>query len=182
MSEAYQTLSDKKLRSDYDLKSSGGSGSSSAGPGARAGAASQWNPKTGRYEYRRPEDRFQYSYKAAGDSYRNYGDRKFNDQQTQQQRSEQWSRVYEELNKQRHKEYEEAARKKHADYSDFMNGRKSDRSYRHWQSYYGNHDDTKNDGKFAGFARGEFENKRFGTEARFHWRVLRGWEVRSRSP
>lgn len=171
LSEAYQTLSDKKLRSSYDSKNSSSGYNSSAGPRGPGAAgqytrASGYDPKTGRYQYRRPEDRFQYTYKAAGSQ---YSDRKYrqDDNRTQQQRSNEWSRVYEELNRQRHQEFHKQKKSGKADFSDFQNGRKSDRTYADFKRFYGVYDDTKDGGKHENFAREKFEARRFGTWARF---------------
>ena len=200
ISEAYQTLSDKKLKSDYDLKGSPSSGSGpGGGPAARAGSArgagasQSGYDASGRYHYRDPRDRFQYQEDSGySDAYgRRYGSPYGRDrgsfkthedyqreeaERNSQQRTEQWSRVYEELNRQRHEQFQDAKANKKADFSDFGYGsgkRMDGRYYTDYREYYDNPDDFRFGGKRQHFASTFREKDLYGTDARFNMDQLK---------
>jgi len=112
LSEAYQILSDKKRRSDYDLGQKKGGGSSGAWEHGNAGAPFSGGPG------------FQQK------QYKDYGQRQYRTEGTQYERNEQWSRVYEELNRKRHEQYQT----RNPDFGDFMNGRRNTdfKDFRKW--------------------------------------------------
>ena len=99
ISEAYQTLSDKKLKFDYDSKNSPQAGAHYGKPGGGRSAgfgAEGWEDQAGQYHGPRSgHQRFQYTYTAAGTSeykHQTYRERKYknSDQKTANQRSEEF--------------------------------------------------------------------------------------------
>lgn len=169
LSEAYQTLSDKKLKSDYDLKHKTSGPVSQGYSPSKGGKPGNFNWEDGEFSFRRPEDRAKYTYSARGSG---MAGRKFKDGKTAHQRSEGWSQMYEELNRQRHQNYQHAKQTKQTDFSDFMDGSRGDRNYKNFKHYYTEHPDNfKEKGEFSGFANDQEEGNKFGTRER-------GWQER----
>lgn len=134
------------------------------------GPQSGYNEK-GEYEYRRPEDRFQYTYKAAGGY---ASERAFRDQKSAHQRTKEWSKVYEDLNNQRHQEYYQAAKAGKADYSDFLNGSRGDRNYEKFQRFYKEHpNEFMTDSQNATNSKEFFESGKYSTNERYEEEKLR---------
>jgi len=144
LSEAYQVLSSKKERNEYDQKHANSPGSS---------FDSNKNP------FARPEhetyNRFNKRYRA------DLNNRKYRTE-ANFERNEDWHRIHQELNRRRYEAWEG----RQADFSDFMHGRKGTdfKDFRKW--YNEPASDFDEGGKNKSWAEGYYEKKRHGSAER----------------
>jgi len=157
LSEAYTVLSDSEERRKYDSTLSFSSGSQRAQqPG--------WNNQSfdGQHGRTTWSERGQRGGGTrAGGGFQNQG--QWRDNASPYERSEQWRRVYEELNKKRHDDWS----RRNPDFGDFMNGRRGTdfKDFRKW--YNAPASDFEKDGKSKQWADETYDSTRFSSRERY---------------
>merc|ERR1711893_213567 len=144
LSEAYQVLSNKKSKADYDQKYANvpGTGSTNPSPFDR--------PPHETY------NRFNKRYRA------DLNNRRYRTDAKDYERNEDWHRIHQELNRRRYEAWEG----RQADFSDFMHGRRGTdfKDFRKW--YNEPASDFETGGKNKNWADGYYEKFRHGSQER----------------